>query len=78
MLLAGFFLLSPSAFLVPSAFASKIYVSNEKGNTVTVIDSETWDQITEFPAGNRPRGIGISPDGKHQSGRQASLCMRVR
>jgi len=48
-----------------SARANKIYVSNEKGNTVTVIDSGTWEQISEFPAGNRPRGIGISPDGKH-------------
>lgn len=48
-----------------AAWANKIYVSNEKGNTVTVIDSEGWEAIAEFPVGNRPRGIGISPDGKH-------------
>ncbi|WP_422785588.1 PQQ-dependent catabolism-associated beta-propeller protein [Roseibium algae] len=48
-----------------TAYAYKAFVSNEKGNTVSVIDSETWEQIAEFPAGNRPRGIGLSPDGKH-------------
>ncbi len=47
------------------AWANKVFVSNEKGNTVTVIDSATWEPVAEFPAGNRPRGIGISPDGKH-------------
>ena len=51
--------------LAGPAFASKVYVSNEKGNTVTVIDSANWEVIAEFAAGNRPRGIGISPDGKH-------------
>ncbi|SFB12503.1 PQQ-dependent catabolism-associated beta-propeller protein [Poseidonocella pacifica] len=47
------------------ALANKIFVSNEKGNTVTVIDSESWEVLTEFDAGNRPRGITISPDGTH-------------
>ena len=46
------------------AAANKVFVSNEKGNTVTVIDSESWEVIAEFNAGNRPRGITISPDGK--------------
>ena len=46
------------------AEANKVFVSNERGNTVTVIDSATWEVLAEFPAGNRPRGITMSPDGK--------------
>lgn len=49
--------------LATPALAGKVFVSNERGNTITVIDSETWEVIEEFPAGNRPRGITISPDG---------------
>ena len=45
------------------AMANKAFVSNEKGNTVTVVDTDTWEVLAEFPAGNRPRGITISPDG---------------
>ena len=46
------------------ALANKVFVTNERGNTVTVLDSGSWEKIAEFPAGNRPRGITISPDGK--------------
>ena len=45
------------------AYANKVFVSNERGNTVTVLDSETWEVLEEFAAGNRPRGITIAPDG---------------
>ena len=53
-----------AAFASPAA-ANKVFVSNEKSNTVTVIDSDSWEVLAEFNAGNRPRGIGISPDGAH-------------
>ena len=46
------------------ALANKVFVSNERGNSVSVLDSETWEKIAEFPAGNRPRGITMSPDGR--------------
>lgn len=46
-----------------SVSANRAFVSNERGNTVTVIDTETWQVETEFFAGNRPRGITVSPDG---------------
>ncbi|SDJ27404.1 YVTN family beta-propeller repeat protein [Salipiger marinus] len=46
------------------AFANKVFVSNEKGNTISVIDTADWSVLTEFHGGNRPRGITISPDGK--------------
>ncbi|SDH95291.1 YVTN family beta-propeller repeat protein [Alloyangia pacifica] len=45
------------------ALAGKAFVSNERGNTITVLDTETWEVITEFAGGNRPRGITLSPDG---------------
>ena len=59
------YLLATVLALMPAsaALANKVFVSNEKGNTVTVIDSENWEVLAEFPAGNRPRGITISPDG---------------
>ncbi|MDO5704385.1 MAG: hypothetical protein Q4G49_04835, partial [Paracoccus sp. (in: a-proteobacteria)] len=46
------------------AFANRIFVTNERGNDVTVLDGTTHEVIGHFPVGNRPRGITISPDGK--------------
>ena len=43
--------------------ADTVFVSNEKSNTISVLDSQTMQQTAEFNAGNRPRGITISPDG---------------
>ncbi len=45
------------------SLAGKAFVSNERGNTVSVINTDTWEVEIEFPAGNRPRGITVSPDG---------------
>ena len=45
--------------------AAKVFVSNERSNDISVLDSETWEVIDSFPGGNRPRGITLSPDGKH-------------
>lgn len=50
-------------FALPAA-ANRVFVSNEKGNDVTVLDSETLEVIGTYPVGARPRGITISPDGK--------------
>ena len=47
-----------------SAFALTIFVSNEKDNTVTVIDGKTLEVIKTIPTARRPRGIIASPDGK--------------
>jgi len=46
------------------ALALQIYVSNEKDNTVTVIDGNTLEVIKTIPTARRPRGIIASPDGK--------------
>ena len=45
------------------AFAYKIYVSNERGNDVTVLDSATFEVVDTIKVGQRPRGIVVSPDG---------------
>ena len=46
------------------ALALQIFVSNEKDNTVTVIDGKTLQSVKTIPTARRPRGIIASPDGK--------------
>ena len=41
-----------------------VYVSNERSNSVTVIDAASDKVVATIPVGNRPRGIGVSPDGR--------------
>ena len=45
-----------------SAFIA--YVSNEKSNTVTVIDTSSWTVTKTIKVGQRPRGIEFTRDGK--------------
>src|ERR1044071_589286 len=52
------------ASVKPFAFAYHVYVTNEKGGDVTVIDGETREVSATIPVGKRPRGIRVSPDGK--------------
>lgn len=40
-----------------------IYVSDERGNAVLVVDPATGKMLRHIPAGTRPRGIRLSPDG---------------
>ena len=40
------------------------YVSNEKSNTVSVIDTESWTVTATIKVGQRPRGIEFTRDGK--------------
>ncbi|NSX56231.1 YVTN family beta-propeller repeat protein [Parasulfitobacter algicola] len=44
------------------AVADEIWVSNEKDDTVSVIDIETLEVIQTYPTGERPRGITFSKD----------------
>ena len=46
------------------AFAYVAFVSNEKGNTVSVIDTDTWTVTKTIKVGQRPRGIAFTRDGK--------------
>src|SRR4051812_43772536 len=47
------------------AAAQVLYVSNEGSNTVTVVSPTTMQQLATIAVGNRPRGIALSPDGRH-------------
>ena len=47
-----------------SAQAETIFVSNEKDNTVTVLDGDTLEIIKTIKTERRPRGIVLGPDNK--------------
>ena len=47
------------------AAAYTVYVSNEKGNSITVLDSATFEVLKTIPVGQRPRGIMLTKDGKY-------------
>ncbi|WP_198158346.1 YVTN family beta-propeller repeat protein [Enterovibrio coralii] len=46
------------------AVAGKLFISNERDNTVTVVDSKTFELLNTIETGRRPRGLITSPDGK--------------
>jgi PQQ-dependent catabolism-associated beta-propeller protein len=45
------------------AGARTIFVSNEKGNSISIVDGDTLELVREVPVGERPRGIALSKDG---------------
>lgn len=47
-----------------AAAAPFAYVPNEGSGTVSVIDTATDKVVAEIPAGAKPRGTAISPDGR--------------
>ena len=51
------------AALAPSAEAITVYVSNEKDNTISVVDGQSYEVIATVPVGQRPRGIVFSAEG---------------
>ena len=53
-----------SALATSPAAASVAFVSNEKGNSVSVVDTDKMETVATFPTGQRPRGIAVSRDGK--------------
>src|SRR3954469_642607 len=57
-------LLSALALTAAPAHAFLAYVSNEKSNTVSVIDTESWTVTATIRVGQRPRGIELTRDGK--------------
>ena len=57
-------LVTIAIILTPFATYAKdrIFVTNEKSNTMSVIDAETLNVEHTIDVGDRPRGIGLSPD----------------
>ena len=55
---------STLALPAPAAMAYTAFVTNEKDNSVSVIDTEKLEVIKTFPVGQRPRGVILSNDGK--------------
>ncbi len=47
-----------------SALADRAFISNEKDNTVSVIDTDAGKVIQTIKVGQRPRGIILAKDGK--------------
>ena len=52
-------LIVPLALAAPVT-AGEIWVTNEKDDTVSVIDTDTLEVIQTYPTGERPRGITFS------------------
>src|SRR5512144_1744599 len=63
LLASGFWLLA-SASCFPAFAQPRAYVSNEKSDEVSVIDTATDRVIATVKVGQRPRGIVVAPDGK--------------
>jgi YVTN family beta-propeller protein len=47
------------------AAGERVYVSDENGGLVVVIDAAKDEVIARIPVGKRPRGIRVSPSGTH-------------
>ena len=54
-----------AAMAAHPAFADEIWVSNEKDDTISVIDIETLEVTRTLETGERPRGITFSHDYKY-------------
>ncbi len=52
------------AAIIRQASALEAYVSNEKSNSVSVIDTDSLSVVKTIKVGQRPRGIEMSKDGK--------------
>jgi YVTN family beta-propeller protein len=55
------------AQLAPAANhpASRLYVSDERGGAVVVVDPASAQVVAHIAVGKRPRGLALAPDGKH-------------
>jgi len=54
----------PACKKAAPAASARIYVSNEDGGSITVVDGQTEAVLATIPVGKRPRGMRLSPDGR--------------
>ena len=43
---------------------TKLYVSNGRAGTISVLDTHSYELLDTIKVGPRPWGLGLSPDGK--------------
>ncbi len=43
---------------------AKVYVADEEGNTVTVLDAASFARLATIPVGREPHNVQVSPDGR--------------
>lgn len=48
-----------------AADGSKVYVSNGRAGTISVIDTRSYELLDTIKVGTRPWGLALSPDGKY-------------
>ena len=56
-------LLFLGCFQLAYAASGRIFITNERSNNISVIDGSSLEIEKTIEVGDRPRGIGISPDG---------------
>lgn len=54
-------LIAGALFSTP-LFAGTAFISNERDNTISVIDTKSWEVVKTFDVGMRPRGILLNSD----------------
>ncbi|WP_235905381.1 c-type cytochrome [Tautonia marina] len=54
---------SPIA-LALSADGSRLLTANQTADTVSLVDTESGDVLTEIPTGQKPAGVAFAPDGR--------------
>lgn len=47
-----------------SAGPGKVYVADEEGDTVTVLDAASFAKLATIPVGREPHNVQVSPDGR--------------
>ncbi|MEI2421120.1 hypothetical protein V6O07_12675, partial [Arthrospira platensis SPKY2] len=50
------------ALLSTTSWAGTAFISNERDNTISVIDTKSWEVVNTFDVGMRPRGILLNSD----------------
>src|SRR3954453_2314489 len=56
---------SPGAATTDTGNGPRVYVSDETGGAVVVVDPDAGRVVQRLAVGKRPRGIKLAPDGKH-------------
>ena len=44
--------------------ASRVYVADEEGDTVTVLDARSFARLATVPVGREPHNVQVAPDGR--------------